>query len=74
MSSLVRMLGVLDVFSEDVPVWTVDRLVEELGYSRSTAYRFFWINWHTLLQGLSLSTGLNRTPILPDPRKAVLLK
>ncbi len=40
MSSLVRMLGVLDVFSEDVPVWTVDRLTEDLGYSRSTAYRY----------------------------------
>jgi DNA-binding IclR family transcriptional regulator len=40
MSSLERMLKVIDAFSEDAPVWTVDRLVDELGTSRSTVYRY----------------------------------
>ncbi len=39
-SSLERMLNVLDVFSEAEPVWTVDALGEALGLSRSTAYRY----------------------------------
>jgi DNA-binding IclR family transcriptional regulator len=40
MSSLERMLGVLDVFSLDRPVWTVDSLTGALGYTRSTTYRY----------------------------------
>lgn len=40
MSSLERMLSVLDVFSEDEPVWTVDALTETLRLTRSTAYRY----------------------------------
>ncbi len=40
MSSLERMLKVIDAFSEDAPVWTVDQLVEVLGASRSTTYRY----------------------------------
>ncbi|HSS65795.1 MAG TPA: IclR family transcriptional regulator [Gammaproteobacteria bacterium] len=40
MSSLERMLRVIDAFSEDAPVWTVDQLVDELGASRSTTYRY----------------------------------
>jgi DNA-binding IclR family transcriptional regulator len=39
-SSLERMLGVLDVFSETEPVWTVEALVARLGLTRSTAYRY----------------------------------
>jgi DNA-binding IclR family transcriptional regulator len=34
------MLGVLDVFSETSPVWTVEALVARLGLTRSTAYRY----------------------------------
>jgi DNA-binding IclR family transcriptional regulator len=34
------MLNVLDVFSEEEPVWSVDALGESLGLSRSTAYRY----------------------------------
>lgn len=40
MSSLERMLGLLDAFSEAAPVWTVDALGETCGLSRSTAYRY----------------------------------
>jgi DNA-binding IclR family transcriptional regulator len=40
MSSLERMLGVLDLFSLDRPVWTADALAAALGYTRSTAYRY----------------------------------
>jgi DNA-binding IclR family transcriptional regulator len=39
-SSLERMLGILDAFSEAAPVWTVDALGETFGLSRSTAYRY----------------------------------
>lgn len=34
------MLKVIDAFSEEAPVWTVDQLVEGLGASRSTTYRY----------------------------------
>ncbi|MEE8083682.1 MAG: IclR family transcriptional regulator [Alphaproteobacteria bacterium] len=40
MSSLENMLKVIDAFSEEAPVWTVDRLVEGLATSRSTTYRY----------------------------------
>ncbi len=39
-SSLARMLNVVDMFSEDAPVWTVDELAAKLGYTRATAYRY----------------------------------
>ena len=34
------MLGVMDLFSEDAPVWTVDDIASKLGYTRATAYRY----------------------------------
>jgi DNA-binding IclR family transcriptional regulator len=34
------MLKVIDAFSEEAPVWTVDQLVDALGTSRSTSYRY----------------------------------
>lgn len=40
MSSLERMLKVIDAFSEEAPVWTVDQLVDVLRTSRSTTYRY----------------------------------
>jgi DNA-binding IclR family transcriptional regulator len=40
MSSLEKMLKVIDVFSVEAPVWTVDQLVGTLGASRSTIYRY----------------------------------
>ncbi|MFO1314575.1 MAG: IclR family transcriptional regulator C-terminal domain-containing protein [Burkholderiales bacterium] len=39
-SSLARMLGVLDLFSADAPVWTVDAAALRLGLTRATAYRY----------------------------------
>ena len=39
-SSLARMLNVVDMFSEDAPVWTVDEIAVKLGYTRATAYRY----------------------------------
>jgi len=39
-SSLARMLGVIDLFSEEIPVWTVDHVAAKLGYTRATAYRY----------------------------------
>jgi DNA-binding IclR family transcriptional regulator len=34
------MLGILDLFEGAVPEWTVERLHQELGYTRSTLYRY----------------------------------
>jgi len=39
-TSLARMLNVVDMFSEDAPVWTVDEIAVKLGYTRATAYRY----------------------------------
>lgn len=39
-SSLGRMLAVLDLFSDDAAVWTVDDIAARLGYTRATAYRY----------------------------------
>lgn len=40
MSSLTRMLAILDLFTEEAPVWTAEALIEQLGYSRPTGYRY----------------------------------
>ena len=40
MSSLRRMLAILDLFTEDAPVWTAEDLTDRLGYSRPTGYRY----------------------------------
>jgi DNA-binding IclR family transcriptional regulator len=35
-----RLLALLDLFSENRPLWTPDELMRELGYSRPTLYRY----------------------------------
>jgi len=40
MSSLNRMLSVLDLFTSDRPVWEADAIVEALGCSTPTGYRY----------------------------------
>jgi DNA-binding IclR family transcriptional regulator len=39
-NSLERMLGILNVFDEGHPEWTPDELMQRLGYSRPTLYRY----------------------------------
>jgi DNA-binding IclR family transcriptional regulator len=39
-SSITRVLGILDLFTPQTPVWTVDLLVERLGVGRATVYRY----------------------------------
>jgi DNA-binding IclR family transcriptional regulator len=39
-SSLVRMLSVLDLFTEAEPAWTPDAIAQRLGCSLPTAYRY----------------------------------
>lgn len=39
-SSLERMLRVLDLFTEDSPIWAVDDMGSALGFTRSTIYRY----------------------------------
>lgn len=41
MSSLDRMLRLLDLFASDRPRWTVEQAIAKTGYSRSTIYRYF---------------------------------
>lgn len=41
MSSLDRMLGILDLFDEKQPVWTVEQAMKQTSFSRSTIYRYF---------------------------------
>lgn len=40
MSSLERMLALLDLFTDANPVWSVDEIAAKFGYTRSTAYRY----------------------------------
>lgn len=40
MSSLKRLLAVIDVFTEATPVWTPEGIAERLALSRPTAYRY----------------------------------
>jgi DNA-binding IclR family transcriptional regulator len=39
-SSLTRMLSILDLFTPETPVWSTNDLIEKLGTSRSTSYRY----------------------------------
>jgi DNA-binding IclR family transcriptional regulator len=39
-TSISRVLGILDLFTPDAPVWTVDLLVDRLGLGRATIYRY----------------------------------
>src|SRR6476469_7681013 len=40
MSSLVRLLSVLDLFTEEKPIWTLEETIARLNFSRSMAYRY----------------------------------
>lgn len=40
MSSLKRMLAILDLFTEDQPTMTTEQIIERLGCSRPTGYRY----------------------------------
>jgi DNA-binding IclR family transcriptional regulator len=40
MSSLERMLAILDLFTESNPIWSVDEIAAKFAYTRSTAYRY----------------------------------
>lgn len=39
-TSITRVLGILDLFTPETPVWTVDMLVDRLGLARATVYRY----------------------------------
>jgi DNA-binding IclR family transcriptional regulator len=39
-TSITRVLGILDLFTPDLPVWTVDMLVDRLLLGRATIYRY----------------------------------
>src|SRR5690606_430214 len=40
MSSLTKMLSVLDIFSSENPSWTIEEMAEHLGYAVPTMYRY----------------------------------
>lgn len=39
-SSLTKMLGILDLFSSKIPVWSTIEIIDALNTSRSTGYRY----------------------------------
>ena len=39
-TSITRVLGILDLFTPETPVWTADALVDRLGLARATIYRY----------------------------------
>jgi DNA-binding IclR family transcriptional regulator len=39
-SSTAKVLGILDLFTVHQPMWTAEMLMEQLGLSRATAYRY----------------------------------
>ena len=39
-TSITRVLGILDLFTPETPVWTVDQLTERLAMGRATVYRY----------------------------------
>lgn len=39
-SSVTRVLGILDLFTPEAPVWTADMIMERLLFSRATVYRY----------------------------------
>lgn len=39
-TSIARVLGILDLFTPETPVWTVDMLMEQLSQGRATIYRY----------------------------------
>ena len=40
MSSLTKMLNVLDLFTPEHPSWTIEEMAEHLGYAVPTMYRY----------------------------------
>jgi len=39
-SSLTKMLSILDLFTEETPIWSTTDIIDALGASRSTGYRY----------------------------------
>ncbi|MBV1868617.1 MAG: helix-turn-helix domain-containing protein [Marinosulfonomonas sp.] len=39
-SSADKVLGIVDLFTEEIPAWTVEMLIKELGLTRATTYRY----------------------------------
>jgi len=39
-TAITRVLGILDLFTPEAPVWTVDMLMVRLGLARATIYRY----------------------------------
>lgn len=62
-NSLERVLAVLGVFSEDRLEWTPEELMEELGYSRPTLYRYL-----KTLKDSGFLTSLPNTGFTLGPR------
>jgi DNA-binding IclR family transcriptional regulator len=40
MTSLTRMLAILDLFDEGTSMWTAEAIAARLGYSLPTGYRY----------------------------------
>src|ERR1044072_8160978 len=62
-NSLERLQAVLEVFTEDRLEWTPEELMEELGYSRPTLYRYLKI-----LKDSGFLTSMPNTGFTLGPR------
>lgn len=61
-SSLERMLGLLDLFTESRPTWTVEEIRDHLSLSQATAYRYLKILSRTGLLAPAVGSSYSLGP------------
>src|SRR6476469_5173781 len=62
-NSLERMVGILDLFETETKRWTFDAMHRQLGYTRSTLYRYLKV-----LSDAELLTSLPEAGYMLGPR------
>ena len=62
-NSLERMLGLLDLFSVDQPVWSTEAMMQATGCTRSTCYRYLKV-----LQAAGFLTPVAQGAYILGPR------
>ena len=62
-NSLERMLGLLDLFSVDQPVWSTEAMMQATGCTRSTCYRYLKV-----LQAAGFLTPVAQGAYILSPR------
>lgn len=62
MSGTSRVLAILDLFTQQQPVWSIDDMIITLGYARPTAYRYIK---QLIVAGLLHKTGAGKFSLGP---------